>query len=290
MSRRGDPATPAHLLYVTGMQTENDPRAIALTVAGSDSGGGAGIQADLKTFHAFGVFGTSAITAITVQNTLGVTGVHAVPLDIVTAQIAAVASDLPPRAVKTGMLATRELVSAVAKSIRDHALPNYVLDPVMIATSGDRLLDEDAQHAVLDELVPLSTLVTPNLDEAAILAGFSVKDPAAMHRAARRLVAAGASAALVKGGHLRGDELVDVLYDGSTVREFRRPRIDTRSTHGTGCTLSAAITALLARGISLSEAVEQALDFVHRAIVQAPNLGAGNGPLNHFVPARSPHP
>ncbi|HSK20744.1 MAG TPA: bifunctional hydroxymethylpyrimidine kinase/phosphomethylpyrimidine kinase [Longimicrobiales bacterium] len=272
------------------MQTENDPRAIALTVAGSDSGGGAGIQADLKTFHAFGVFGTSAITAITVQNTLGVTGVHAVPLDIVTAQIAAVASDLPPRAVKTGMLATRELVSAVAKSIRDHALPNYVLDPVMIATSGDRLLDEDAQHAVLDELVPLSTLVTPNLDEAAILAGFSVKDPAAMHRAARRLVAAGASAALVKGGHLRGDELVDVLYDGSTVREFRRPRIDTRSTHGTGCTLSAAITALLARGISLSEAVEQALDFVHRAIVQAPNLGAGNGPLNHFVPARSPHP
>ena len=272
------------------MHTENDPRRVALTIAGSDSSGGAGIQADLKTFHAFGVFGTSAITAITVQNTLGVTGVHAVPLEVVTAQIAAVASDLPPRAVKTGMLATRELVRAVATSIRNHALPNYVLDPVMVATSGDRLLDEDAQHAVLDELVPLCTLVTPNLDEAAILAGFAVKDAESMHRAARRLVAAGAAAALVKGGHLRGDELVDVLHDGRTMREFRRPRIDTRNTHGTGCTLSAAIAALLARGIALSDAVEQALDFVHRAIEQAPDLGAGNGPLNHFVRTRSPHP
>lgn len=261
--------------------------AVALTIAGSDSGGGAGIQADLKTFHAFGVFGTSAVTAITVQNTRGVTGIHPVPLDIVAAQIAAVADDLPPAACKTGMLATRELVLAVASAIRTHRLPNYVLDPVMVATSGDRLLDEDAQNAVVDELVPLCTLATPNLDEAAILAGFPVRDVEGMHRAARRLVAAGASAALVKGGHLRSAELVDVLYDGANAREFRWPRIDTRSTHGTGCTLSAAITALLARGELLEAAVEQALDFVHRAIAQAPNLGAGNGPLNHFVPAQS---
>ena len=267
--------------------TTEQVRPVGLTIAGSDSGGGAGIQADLKTFHAFGVFGTSAITAITVQNTRGVSGVHPVPLNIVTAQIAAVAEDLPPAACKTGMLATRELVLAVAESILAHRLPNYVLDPVMVATSGDRLLDEDAQHAVLDELVPLCTLVTPNLDEAAILAGFAVKDVEGMHRAARRLVAAGAKAALVKGGHLRSDTLVDVFYDGRTAREFMRPRIDTRSTHGTGCTLSAAIAALLARGATLGSAVEQALDFIHRAIAQAPNLGAGNGPLNHFVPVQS---
>ena len=267
--------------------TTEQVRPVGLTIAGSDSGGGAGIQADLKTFHAFGVFGTSAITAITVQNTRGVSGVHPVPLNIVTAQIAAVAEDLPPAACKTGMLATRELVLAVAESILAHRLPNYVLDPVMVATSGDRLLDEDAQHAVLDELVPLCTLVTPNLDEAAILAGFAVKDVEGMHRAARRLMAAGAKAALVKGGHLHSDTLVDVFHDGRTTREFMRPRIDTRSTHGTGCTLSAAIAALLARGATLGSAVEQALDFIHRAIAQAPNLGAGNGPLNHFVPVQS---
>lgn len=267
--------------------TKEQVRPVCLTIAGSDSGGGAGIQADLKTFHAFGVYGTSAVTAITVQNTRGVTGVHPVPLDIVTAQIAAVAEDLPPSACKTGMLATHELVLAVAESIESHRLPNYVLDPVMVATSGDRLLDEDAQHAVLDELVPLCTLVTPNLDESAILAGFAVKDVESMHRAARRLVAAGANAALVKGGHLRSEALVDVFYDGHTAREFMRPRIDTRNTHGTGCTLSAAIAALLARGATLDSAVEQALDFIHRAIAQAPNLGAGNGPLNHFVPAHS---
>lgn len=268
------------------MQPKND-LAVALTIAGSDSGGGAGIQADLKTFHAFGVFGTSAITAITVQNTRGVTAVHPVPLDIVRQQIAAVADDLPPAACKTGMLATRELVHTVATAIAERHLPNFVLDPVMVATSGDRLLDEDAQHAVLDELLPLCTLVTPNLDEASILVGFAVKDEASMHRAARRLVAAGAGAALVKGGHLRSNELIDVLYDGTTVHEFRRARIRTSSTHGTGCTLSAAITARLARGASLAGAVEEALDYVHRAIAQAPSLGAGNGPLNHFVPVRS---
>jgi hydroxymethylpyrimidine/phosphomethylpyrimidine kinase len=266
------------------MHDSGHTRAVALTIAGSDSGGGAGIQADLKTFHAFGVFGTSAVTAITVQNTLGVSAVHAVPLAIVTGQIDAVVSDLRPDACKTGMLATGELVQAVAASIRAHRLGHYVLDPVMVATSGDRLLAEDAVSAIAHELVPLAELVTPNLDEAALLVGFDVSDVASMRRAARALVDAGAAAALVKGGHLSGTEVVDVFFDGGELHEVRHARIDTRSTHGTGCTLSAAVAAGLARGTPLHAAVAHALDFVHRAIAQAPNLGAGNGPLNHFVP------
>jgi hydroxymethylpyrimidine/phosphomethylpyrimidine kinase len=268
------------------MTDDRNRLAVALTIAGSDSGGGAGIQADLKTFHAFGVFGTSAITAITVQNTLGVSAVHAIPVDIVTAQIAAVASDLRPAACKTGMLATRELVEAVAAAITTHALPHYVLDPVMVATSGDRLLDEDAAGAVLHELVPLARLVTPNLDEAGILVGFAVADVTGMRRAAHMLVDAGAGAALIKGGHLPDDELVDVLFDGTEMHEFRRARLHTRNTHGTGCTLSAAITAALAQDFPLITAVELALDYVHRAIAGAPNLGSGNGPLSHFQPVR----
>jgi hydroxymethylpyrimidine/phosphomethylpyrimidine kinase len=272
------------------MTDDRNRLAVALTIAGSDSGGGAGIQADLKTFHAFGVFGTSAITAITVQNTLGVSAVHAIPVDIVTAQIAAVASDLRPAACKTGMLATRELVEAVAAAITTHALPHYVLDPVMVATSGDRLLDEDAAGAVLHELVPLARLVTPNLDEAGILVGFAVADVTGMRRAAHMLVDAGAGAALIKGGHLPDDELVDVLFDGTTLREYRRARIATRSTHGTGCTLSAAVAAALAQGMPLATAVEIALDFVHRAIAAAPSLGSGNGPLNHFQPVQLARP
>lgn len=261
----------------------------ALTIAGSDSGGGAGIQADLKTFQAFGVFGTSAITAITVQNTLGVSGVHAVPLDVVRGQIEAVATDLRPDACKSGMLATHELVHTVAQCISEFSLPHYVLDPVIVATSGDRLLDADAEHAVVTELVPLATLVTPNLDEARILTQSDVSDVAGMERAARRLVDAGARAALVKGGHLEGTVLVDVLFDGAEMRHFTRRRIATRSTHGTGCTLSAAIAAGLAGGMPLAHAVERALEFVSRAIAQAPNLGRGHGPLNHLI-ALPPHP
>jgi hydroxymethylpyrimidine/phosphomethylpyrimidine kinase len=257
---------------------------IALTIAGSDSGGGAGIQADLKTFHAFGVFGTSAVTAITVQNTRGVSGVHAIPIDIVQAQIRAVATDLPPAACKTGMLATAGLVRAVAASLREHRLPGYVLDPVMVATSGDRLLDADAERTIVDELIPLATLVTPNLDEAAILTGAPVEDEFGMRRAAAALVEMGARAALLKGGHLRADELVDVLFDGREWRTWRRPKLDTRSTHGTGCTLSAAVAAGLAHALPLARAVEDALDYVQRAIAAAPGLGAGHGPLNHMVP------
>jgi hydroxymethylpyrimidine/phosphomethylpyrimidine kinase len=258
---------------------------IALSIAGSDSGGGAGIQADLKTFHAFGVFGTTAITAVTVQNTLGVTGVHPIPIETVRAQIRAVASDLRPAAFKTGMLATAELVRAVAASIAELELASYVLDPVMVATSGDRLLATEAEGTILELLVPRAALVTPNLDEATILAGFPVRTPDDMRRAARALVERGAGAALLKGGHLAADELVDVLFDGREWHEWRRPRIETTSTHGTGCTLSAGIAAGLAHGQPLLAAVGNALDFVHRALLAAPGLGRGHGPLNHLVPA-----
>ncbi len=261
---------------------------VALTIAGSDSGGGAGIQADLKTFQAFGVFGTSALTALTAQNTVGVYGVHAVPAGIVRRQIEVVVEDLQPAACKTGMLASAELVETVARAIRDTGLRNYVLDPVMVATSGDRLLDQDAEASVLDLLLPLCTLVTPNLHEAELMAGGQATDEAGMRRLAERLAGRGAAAVLVKGGHLEGPEVVDVLFDGATFRSWRRPKLDTDSTHGTGCTLSAGIAAGLARGWALPEAVDAALDFTHRAIAEAPGLGRGHGPLNHWVEVRAP--
>ncbi|MEX2528961.1 MAG: bifunctional hydroxymethylpyrimidine kinase/phosphomethylpyrimidine kinase [Gemmatimonadota bacterium] len=257
---------------------------MALTIAGSDSGGGAGIQADLKTFHTFRVFGTSVITATTAQNTLGVTDVHPIPLHHVDAQLEAVATDLTPSAVKTGMLATAALVEGVARGIRRHGLGNYVLDPVMVASSGDRLLAADAEAAVLRELVPLATLVTPNLHEAEVLLGREVQTPAQMALASRELVEAGARAALVKGGHLEGEEVVDILWDGREERVWRRPRLKSRNTHGTGCTLSAAVAAGLARGWALTVAVDRALDYLARAIATAPDLGKGHGPVNHFAP------
>jgi hydroxymethylpyrimidine/phosphomethylpyrimidine kinase len=260
------------------------PRVIALTIAGSDSGGGAGIQADLKTFMRFGVFGTSAITAVTAQNTLGVRAWERVSPALVRAQIEAVAVDLRPAAIKSGMLGDAEVVRAVAEGVRAHALRPYVLDPVMVATSGDPLLEADAVSAIGDELFPLATLVTPNLDEVAILIGEKPEDVAAMERAARELVKKrGARAALVKGGHLAGAELVDVLFDGRTVRRFTHARVETTSTHGTGCTLSAAIAAALALRVPLDGAVELGLEYVRRAIVSAPALGSGHGPLNHFA-------
>lgn len=258
---------------------------IALTIAGSDSGGGAGIQADLKTFHQFGVFGTSVVVAITAQNTRGVTAVHAIPVDTVEAQLAALAEDLPPAATKSGMLATAELVRAVARGIRRHRFGSYVLDPVMVATSGDRLLDADAVRTVAQELVPLATVVTPNLDEAALLVEDEVRTVSHMERAGRALVRMGARAALVKGGHLNANELTDIFVVGQDVHRFTHPRIDTTSVHGTGCTLSSAIAAGLAHGRALEQAVADALDFVHRAIRGAPGLGSGHGPLNHFVSA-----
>ncbi len=260
---------------------------VALTIAGSDSGGGAGIQADIKTFHAFGVFGTSAITAVTAQNTVGVTAVHRVPLDVVQAQIDAIVEDLAPSAVKSGMLATAELVESVADIVTEHLLTPYVLDPVMVASSGDRLLDRDAVEAVIHRLLPQATLVTPNLDEAQILTSVPVSREDGQREAARMLVEMGASAALVTGGDGTGVEVVNVLWDGEQERVWRRPRIKTRGTHGTGCTLSAAITAGLSHGDPLIPAIEAALTFVEQAILDAPNLGRGHGPLSHFAsPAR----
>jgi hydroxymethylpyrimidine/phosphomethylpyrimidine kinase len=259
---------------------------IALTIAGSDSGGGAGIQADLKTFHQFGVFGMSVVTAVTAQNTVGVRAWQALPSELVAQQIDAVAGDLPPLAVKSGMLGSVEVVAAVADAIARHSLPNYVLDPVMVATSGDRLLEPDAERWIVQRLLPLAAVVTPNLHEAAILVGEEVRTLEQMTRAGRALLKLGARAALVTGGHLAGDEIEDVLLvAGGAARSFTHPRMDTTSTHGTGCTLSAAIAAGLAHGRPLEQAVGDAVDFVQRAIAAAPGLGHGHGPLNHFVPA-----
>lgn len=257
---------------------------IALTIAGSDSGGGAGIQADLKTFQRFRVFGTSAITAITAQNTRGVSSWDAVSPAMVRAQIDAVAQDLFPGAFKSGMLANAAIASAVAAAIRDHSLQNYVLDPVMVATSGDILLEPDAIEIIRRELVPRAALVTPNIHEAAILTGESIDDEDSMSQAAEVLVNdMGAQAALIKGGHLAsGNRVVDVLFDGD-IRTFRGQRIETTNTHGTGCTLSAAITAQLANGESLHAAVRRAIDYVHSAIATAPGIGSGHGPLNHLA-------
>jgi hydroxymethylpyrimidine/phosphomethylpyrimidine kinase len=258
---------------------------IALTIAGSDSGGGAGIQADLKTFHQFGVFGTSVIVALTAQNTRGVRAAEPVPDAMVSAQLIALAEDLPPHALKTGMLAEANLVRRVARAIRENGWAPLVVDPVMVSTSGTRLLTTEAEEVVREDLLPLAALVTPNLDEAAILTGRVVHDVPTMERAGATLLRFGAGAALIKGGHLAGTEITDVLVTPSDVRHFTRPRIETRSIHGTGCTLSAAITAGLALGRPLERAVIDGLDFVHRAIAQAPDLGAGYGPLNHTVPA-----
>ncbi|HEV8455195.1 MAG TPA: bifunctional hydroxymethylpyrimidine kinase/phosphomethylpyrimidine kinase [Gemmatimonadales bacterium] len=257
---------------------------IALTIAGSDSGGGAGIQADLKTFHQFGVFGTSVIVALTAQNTLGVRAVEVVPEAMVRAQLIALAEDLPPAALKTGMLAEAGLVRQVARAIRENGWAPLVVDPVMVASCGVRLLSAEAEEVIREDLLPLAALVTPNLDEAAILTGRIVHDPPTMERAGATLLRFGAGAALVKGGHLAGDEITDVLVTPDGVRHFTRPRIDA-NLHGTGCTLSAAITAGFALGWPLEAAVANGLDFVHRAIAAAPGLGSGFGPLNHTVDA-----
>ena len=261
---------------------------VALTIAGSDSGGGAGIQADLRTFHQWGVYGTSALTAVTAQNTLGVQAVHAVPPATVAAQIESVAGDIPPGAVKSGMLVDAEIVQAVAASLRRHGLGAYVLDPVMVATSGDVLLAPGAVASIRDELLPLAAVVTPNWPEAVILTGVEERDLRGMETAARDLVGRGAGAALIKGGHLEGDEVVDLFWDGRSRRVFRGPRIDTRHTHGTGCTLSAAIAAGLARGAPLEAAVEDAVNWVRAAIAGAPGIGAGRGPLDHFAEVAIP--
>jgi hydroxymethylpyrimidine/phosphomethylpyrimidine kinase len=259
--------------------------AIALTVAGSDSGGGAGIQADLKTFHRHGVFGTSVVTAITAQNTLGVTAWEPVSLPLIAAQLDAVGTDLRPAALKTGMLGERAVVETVVEGLVRHALGPVVVDPVMVSANGDVLLRPDAVDAVRTLLLPRASLCTPNAHEAGLLWGHPVRTEADLTAAARWLVEeAGAQAALVKGGHLQeGNTVVDVLFTAGRAQVFRHPRLDTRNTHGLGCTLSAAITAHLANGTPLVDAVENALDFVARALATAPLLGRGHGPLNHHA-------
>ncbi len=256
---------------------------VVLTIAGSDSGGGAGIQADLKTFQAFGVFGTTAVTAVTAQNTVGVQAIELVSPDLVRAQIRAVCDDLDPVACKTGMLGNEAGIRATVEAIRACGLGLVVVDPVMVATSGDPLLAPSAIAALRDELLPLATLVTPNVPEARLLAGIPVEGEAGMRQAARRLVSAGAGAALIKGGHLAGDDIVDLFWDGRRERVFRTPRISTRHTHGTGCTLSAAATARLALGDGPAEAVDTAIRYTHEAIRSAPGLGGGHGPLEHRI-------
>lgn len=253
-----------------------------LTIAGSDSGGGAGIQADLKTFAAHRVYGTCAITAVTAQNTLGVTMWLALPADLVTAQIEAVEGDIGVDAVKIGMLGNAAIVEAAAAAVAALDLPHVVLDPVMVAKGGDRLLDEDAVEAIRAELLPRVHVATPNIPEAEVLAGLAIRSLEDMREAGRRILASGPRVVLVKGGHLEGPDSVDVACSAAGEFELRRPRIDSRHTHGTGCTLSSAIAANLALGLADREALERARDYLHGAITHAPGIGRGHGPLEHF--------
>jgi hydroxymethylpyrimidine/phosphomethylpyrimidine kinase len=255
-----------------------------LSIAGSDSGGGAGIQADLKTFAALGCFGMTAITALTAQNTLGVRAIHTVPAQMLADQIDAVAEDIGIDAVKIGMLHSADTVRTVAAALQRHGLTRVVLDPVMIATSGAKLIDDSAIDVLVRELFPLATVVTPNLDEAALLVGQALASEADMEAAGRQLMERGARAVLVKGGHLAGDTVSDLLLArGAPPLWLRAPRIPSANTHGTGCTLSSAIASQLALGADLPEAVERAREFVRGALAAgaAVRTGGGSGPLNH---------
>jgi hydroxymethylpyrimidine/phosphomethylpyrimidine kinase len=255
---------------------------VALTIAGSDPSGGAGLQADLKTFHRFGVYGEAVVTLITAQNTRGIARVDRLPADLVADQIRAVLEDIPPMAAKTGALGSKEVVAAVVDAVSRFKFP-LVVDPVMAGKHGAKLLDDDSVRLLIERLIPRAFLLTPNLDEAASLAGLAVNDRESMVGAAGKLIALGAANVLVKGGHLPGDAL-DILYTGAgEIHEFRAARVATQHTHGSGCTYSAAITAELARGTPLVEAVRRAKDFVTRAILSNPGLGSGQGPLNHFA-------
>ncbi len=253
----------------------------ALTIAGSDSGGGAGIQADLKTFAALGVYGMSAITAITAQNTCGVSAVQGIDPEVVAAQIRAVVSDIGVGAAKTGMLFSAEIIRAVAATVRAVALQPLVVDPVMVATSGDRLLQREAEESLRQEIMPLAAVVTPNLAEAEVLVGRKVTTLEEMRAAAEQIVAGGARAVVVKGGHTV-TRATDVFYDGMRMELLQSEVVDTHNTHGTGCTLSAAICAYLARGATLLEAVRRAKLYITGALHHSLSIGQGSGPVGHF--------
>jgi hydroxymethylpyrimidine/phosphomethylpyrimidine kinase len=255
---------------------------VALTIAGSDSGAGAGIQADLKTFAAFGVYGLTVITAVTAQNTVGVRAVQEVDAKVISQQLDAVAEDFRIGALKTGMLSSAAIIEVVAEGIRRHQLGPLVVDPVMVAKSGDRLLREDAVEALRRTLLPLARVVTPNIPEAEVLAGRAIRTLEDRMAAARAIMELGAQAVVIKGGHSEEDPIVDLLIDQTGAHEYRARRIATTSTHGTGCTFSAAITAALARGQDLRAAVAEAREYVSRALLGAPGLGHGHGPLNHL--------
>lgn len=258
---------------------------VALTIAGSDSGGGAGIQADLKTFSALGVYGTSAITAITAQNTQGVSGVSSVAPEMVCAQIDAIFSDIEVDAVKIGMLHSPEIIRAVSRMLGKYQPRFTILDPVMIATSGDKLIQDDCVNLILTELFPKATLVTPNLDEAEFLTGMKITDTKTLELAGKKLLAYGCKAILMKGGHLPSDEMTDLLiYADGTTLLFSEKKIDSKNTHGTGCTFSSAIAAHLAKGYSLETAVSESKKFITEAIRSGADFqtGKGHGPLNHF--------
>lgn len=256
----------------------------ALTIAGSDSGGGAGIQADLKTFTVLGVYGMSAITSITVQNTQGVYDVVDMPPHIVYEQIRVVVEDIGVDACKTGMLSNEEIILAVARAVRDLKIEKLVVDPVMRAKSGDPLLKSSARQALIKELVPLATLITPNIPEAEELCGFEIKSLEDMERACKKIYSYGCGAVVVKGGHMEKEEAIDVFYDGSSFEYLRGRFIRTKNTHGTGCTFSSAITAYLAKGYELREALRKAKEYLQKAIEEALPLGKGHGPLNHMWP------
>lgn len=248
-----------------------------MTIAGSDSGGGAGIQADLKTFQALGVYGASTLTAVTAQNTLGVTAVHEIPTDVIAAQIDAVASDIGVDAAKTGMLASAEIIATVAGRVRHWRLERLVVDPVMVAKSGDRLLREDAVQALIRELLPLAMVLTPNVPEAEVLIGRALP----VEDAARAILDLGPRTVVMKGGHRDGPTSVDVLFDGRDFTEFSSDRFQTPNTHGTGCTFSAAIAAGLAQGLAIENAVGEAKRYVSEAIRHSTQLGRGHGPVAH---------
>ena len=264
------------------MSSSTPPR--ALTIAGSDSSGGAGIQADLKTFAALGVFGTSAITAVTAQNTLGVIAVADVPIEVISDQIEAVVTDIGIDAVKTGMLSSSDIVECVSETVIRLELAPLVIDPVMIATSGAQLLQDDAVKSIKDRLIPLATVITPNISEAEALTGIEVDTIEDMDLAGSELIAMGAGAAVVKGGHLNdgSGQINDVLVTRDGVRRFTSLRIDTTSNHGTGCTFASAVAAHLAHGLVLAEAVDAAQRYVWNAMANAAPIGGGHGPLNHM--------
>lgn len=253
----------------------------ALTIAGSDSGGGAGIQADLKTFAALRVYGMSAITAITAQNTVGVGAVHDVPAELVAKQIDLVAQDIGVDAAKTGMLSNAEIVQAVAGAVARNGIAKLVVDPVMVAKSGDSLLRDSAREALVREMLPLAYVLTPNLPEAEALSGLRIANMTAMQEAARALHGKGPRHVIIKGGHLAGAEAIDLLFDGTSFETFSASRIDTKNTHGTGCTFSAAIAGLLAKGFDVFASVEGAKAYLTKAIRHALPLGKGHGPLMH---------